>query len=261
MPMATKASCTGRAQTGRLQPRRRIRARTETRPASSTTRRCRIGPAAGAATSREIRSFPASPRCLGRRRRRHGHPRGKLCPPRPPRSPFLVGHHRDASRSLGHFMHAVTGHQTCRRATRRHLVGSPSRTPLRSAAQTAGSPASATCCPDTKPPPGSGLAAAESPRGREPTVSSNSRRLSSWTGCRTSCRRRGSTGIGITGCLRRITGCEKPSRHSRSATSASNAKPRPAEMGTTVARRGAAVTLIRIKSPARTTPPGLPGPS
>ena len=166
MPMATKASCTGRAQTGRLQPRRRIRARTETRPASSTTRRCRIGPAAGAATSREIRSFPASPRCLGRWRRRHGHPRGKLCPPRPPRSPFLVGHHRDASRSLGHFMHAVTGHQTCRRATRRHLVGSPSRTPLRSAAQTAGSPASATCCPGIKPPTGSGPAAAASPRAR-----------------------------------------------------------------------------------------------
>ena len=50
-----------------------------------------------------------------------------------PRSPFLVGHHRDASRSLGHFLHAVTSHQTCRRAIRRHLVGSPSRTPLRAA--------------------------------------------------------------------------------------------------------------------------------
>ena len=205
MPMATKASCTGRAQTGRLQPRRRIRARTETRPASSTTRRCRIGPAAGAATSREIRSFPASPRCLGRRRRRHGHPRGKLCPPRPPRSPFLVGHHRDASRSLGHFMHAVTGHQTCRRATRRHLVGSPSRTPLRSAAQTAGSPASATCCPGIKPPTGSGPAAAASPRGRTPTASSSSRRLSSSTGSPSSSRRRGSTDIATTEYSRRIT--------------------------------------------------------
>ena len=38
-------------------------------------------------------------------------------------------------------------------------------------------------------------------------------------------------------------------------------RPRPVGMGTTVARRGAAVTRIRIKSPARTTPPGLPGPS
>ena len=68
---------------------------------------------------------------LDRRRRRRGHPRGKLCPTRPPRSPFLVGHHQDASRSLGHVVHAVTSHQTCRRAIRRHPVGSPSRTPLR----------------------------------------------------------------------------------------------------------------------------------
>jgi len=65
--------------------------------------------------------------------RRRGHPRGKLCPSRPPRSPFLVGHHRDASRSLGHVVHAVKSHQTCRRAIRRHPVGSPSRTPLRAA--------------------------------------------------------------------------------------------------------------------------------
>ena len=38
-------------------------------------------------------------------------------------------------------------------------------------------------------------------------------------------------------------------------------RPRPVGMGTTVARRGAAVTRIRIKSPARTTRLGLPGPS
>jgi hypothetical protein len=56
-----------------------------------------------------------------------------------------------------------------------------------------------------------------------------------------------------------IRACEKPSRHSRSATSASNARPRPVGMGTTVARRGAAVTRIRITSPARTTPRGLRG--
>ena len=76
-------------------------------------------------------TFASIASVLDRRRRRHGHPRGKLCPLRPPRSPFLVGHHQDASRSLGHFVHAVTSHQTCRRAIRRHLVGSPSRTPLR----------------------------------------------------------------------------------------------------------------------------------
>jgi len=35
-----------------------------------------------------------------------------------------------ASRSLGHVVHAVTSHQTCRRAIRRHPLGSPSRTPL-----------------------------------------------------------------------------------------------------------------------------------
>ena len=70
-------------------------------------------------------------------------------------------------------------------------------------------------------------------------------------------RRRGSTGIGITGCLRRITSCEKPLRRSPSATSASGATPLPAGMGATVTPREAAVT--RLKSPARTTPLGLPG--
>ena len=79
------------------------------------------------------------------------------------------------------------------------------------------------------------------------------------TGSPISSRRRESTGIATTGCLRPITGCEKPSRHSRSAASASNARPRPVGMGTTVAPREAAATRIRIKSPARTTPPDAKG--
>jgi hypothetical protein len=41
---------------------------------------------------------------------------------------------------------------------------------------TAASSASATCCPDTRQPPGSGGVAGESRRGREPTASSSSRR-------------------------------------------------------------------------------------
>jgi len=108
--------------------------------------------------------------------------------------------------------------------------------------------------------PGSARAARESPRGREPMASSNSRRLSSWTGWRTSCRRRGSTGIGITGCLRRITSSGPPSRRLPSGTSASNARPRPAGMGATVTPRKAAATRItRRKSHARTTRRGLRG--
>jgi len=81
-----------------------------------------------------------------------------------------------------------------------------------SAAQTAGSPASAPCCPDTKPPPGSGPAAAESPRGPGRAASSTSRRLSFSTGSPTSCRRRASTGTGITASLRRTTRSGPPSR-------------------------------------------------
>jgi hypothetical protein len=53
-------------------------------------------------------------------------------------------------------------------------------------------------------------AAAESPRGPGPTASSNSHRLSSWTGWPILSRRRGSTGIGITGCSRRITSSDGP---------------------------------------------------
>ena len=110
--------------------------------------------------------------------------------------------------------------------------------------QTAGSPASATCCPGTRPPTGSGPAAAASPRGRGPTASSNSRRLSFWTGWPISSRRRGSTGIAITGCLPRITSSGPPSRRSRSGTSASDARPRPAGMGATVMPRKAAATRL-----------------
>ena len=65
----------------------------------------------------------------------------------------------------------------------------------------------------TKPPPGSGPAAAGSPHGREPMVSWSSRRLSSWTGSPISSRRRGSTGIATTGCLRRITHPHNISTH------------------------------------------------
>jgi len=52
-------------------------------------------------------------------------------------------------------------------------------------------PRSATRSRDTKPSPGSGGVATESPPGRGPTGSFNSCRLSSWTGSRIWCRRRG----------------------------------------------------------------------
>jgi hypothetical protein len=51
---------------------------------------------------------------LVRPSRRHGRPRGRLCPSRPPRSSFLVGHRRDASRTRGHILHAVASCKTCR---------------------------------------------------------------------------------------------------------------------------------------------------
>ena len=111
----------------------------------------------------------------------------------------------------------------------------------------------------TKPPTGSGPATVGSPRGREPTVSSSSRRLSSWTGSPISSRRRGSTGVAITKYSRRTTSCEKPSRRWRSGTLASHGRPRPSGMGATVTAPEAAVTRIRIKSPARTTRHGLRG--
>jgi hypothetical protein len=82
--------------------------------------------------------------------------------------------------------------------------------------------------------------------GREPMASSNSRRLSFWSGSPISSRRRGSTGIATTGCLRRITSSGGPSRRSRSGTSASGATPRPAGMGATVtARKDAATRTTR----------------
>ncbi len=94
--------------------------------------------------------------------------------------------------------------------------------------------------------PGSGLAAAESLRGRTPLASSRSRRLSSSTGSPISSRRRGTTGIATTGCLRRITSSGGPSRRSRSGTSASGATPRPAGMGASVtARKDAATRTTR----------------
>ena len=100
-------------------------------------------------------------------------------------------------------------------------------------------------------------AAHESRRGPARAASSSSRRLSFSTGVPISCRRRGSTGIITTGCLRRITRSGPPSRRWPSGLSASGAMPRPAGMGATVTPREAAVT--RVKIPARTTPHGLPG--
>ena len=50
--------------------------------------------------------------------------RDRLCPSRPPRSPFLVGHHRDLSRSDGRALHLATSSQPCRQAIRRHTMGS-----------------------------------------------------------------------------------------------------------------------------------------
>ena len=105
----------------------------------------------------------------------------------------------------------------------------------------------------------SGPAAAGSPRGREPMASSNSRRLSFSILWRTSSRRRGSTGIATTGCLRRITSSGPPSRRMRKGNIG---KRREAVTGGHAAggrAMGAVVTRIRIKSPARTTRHGLPG--
>jgi hypothetical protein len=42
-----------------------------------------------------------------------------------------LGHHRDASRSRGHDLHAFTSRQTCRRAIRPRAAGSSCRSPLR----------------------------------------------------------------------------------------------------------------------------------
>ena len=123
----------------------------------------------------------------------------------------------------------------------------------------AASPASATCSPDTRRPTGSARGAGGSPHARGPMASSNSRRLASSTGWPISCRHRGCTGIAITGCSPRITSSGPPSRRSPSGMSASGKRPRRAGMRATGTPRKAAAT--RIKSPARTTPHRLPGPS
>jgi len=103
-------------------------------------------------------------------------------------------------------------------------------------------------------PTGSVRAARESPRGKGPTASSSSRRLSFSTGSRIWSRDRASIGTGITGCLHRITGCRKPSRRWRSGMEASGAIPRRAGMRATTMPREAAVTrLTRPQSPARMT--------
>ena len=111
-------------------------------------------------------------------------------------------------------------------------------------------------------PTGSDPVAAASLRARERTAWSTSRRLSFLTGSPISCRRHGSTGTGITGCLRRLTRSGPPSRRSRSATSASGKRPRRTGSRVTgTAREAAATRLTHIKSPAHMTRRGLPGPS
>ncbi len=142
--------------------------------------------------------------------------------------------------------------------------GPPSRSSgsLEAGVQTVRSLASATCCRATRRPTGSDRVAVASLRVRERTAWSSSRRLSFLTGSPTLCRRHASIGIGITECLRRITSSGGPSRRWRSATSASGKRPRPVGMWPTVTPRKAAATrLTHIKSPARTTPHGSPGPS
>jgi hypothetical protein len=69
-------------------------------------------------------------------------------------------------------------------------------------------------------------------------------------------RRRGSIGIGITASLRPIRSSGPPSLRSRSATSASGNRPRPAGMGAMRMPRAAATLR---PSPSRTTPRGLHG--
>ncbi len=77
------------------------------------------------------------------------------------------------------------------------------------------------------------------------------------TGWPISCPHRGSTGIAITASLRQITSSGPPSLRSRSGTSASGKRPRPAGIGATVMPRKDAVP--RPQAPAHTTPHGLRG--
>jgi len=92
----------------------------------------------------------------------------------------------------------------------------------------AASVASAACCPDTRRPTGSARGAGGSRRGRALTASSNSRRVTSWTGWPISCPGRGSTGIAIAGCSPRITSSGPPSRR---MTKGNVGKPRDAATG------------------------------
>ena len=115
------------------------------------------------------------------------------------------------------------------------------------------------CLVGVKPPTGSARGAGGSPHARMPTASSNSRRVTSWTGWLTSCPRRGSTGTGITGFSPRITSSGLPPRLLPSRMSASGVMPRLVDMRATVTPRQAAAMRIRITSPARTTPHGLRG--
>jgi hypothetical protein len=71
-----------------------------------------------------------------------------------------------------------------------------------------------------------------------------------------SSRRRGSTGTGITEYSRRTTSSGPPSLRSRSATSASGARPVP--VGMRAIRMPRAAAILR-RSPGRTTPRGLHG--
>ena len=118
--------------------------------------------------------------------------------------------------------------------------------------------------PDTRRPTGSARGAGASPRGRALTASSNSCRLTSWTGWPISCRRRGSTGIAIKGCSPRITSSGLPSRL---MTKANVGKRRDAATGGHAFDGHAAggdTTGDRCDScdnPPPTTPPGLRGPN
>ena len=110
-----------------------------------------------------------------------------------------------------------------------------------------------------------GGGAGGSPRGREPMASSNSRRLSSSTGSPISCRRRASTGIGITGCSPRITSSRLPSRHmTKGNMSASRVMPRLVGMPSADMRRTEmppATAATYATNRDLTTPPGSRGPN
>jgi hypothetical protein len=123
---------------------------------------------------------------------------------------------------------SASGNTFCGIAPGRPLrwSGSPS-----GVVQMAASLKSATCSPDTRRPTGSARGAGGSPRGRAPTASSNSRRVTSWTGWPISCRHRGSIGTACRletsqGCSPRITSSGPPSRPSQSGMSARGAMPR-----------------------------------